>query len=89
MITGKISKKDQDPRQIDSDREGIERLLAMKSPHFTMGTRIVHNQRSGEIVNILTCKCMFADKALRVRWDDGSMSTIKPFALNPKGLGHG
>lgn len=47
-----------------------------KCEHFAGGTRVTMNNRSGEVVENL------GDGLLTVGWDDGSMSTIKPIALN-------
>lgn len=80
---GKISKSDQDPHQTDKDKSELDKLLAKKSQHFAVGTRIVeHGRGAGEILKVLTCKCSKRETMLWVQWDDGSMSTTMPIALN-------
>lgn len=41
MSLGKISKKNQDPRQIHADHEGIKKILSKKSQHFEPGTWVM------------------------------------------------
>lgn len=60
----------------------------MESTHFTVGSWIVKNNRRGLIEAVLTCKCRYADKGLRIAWEDGSVSVDWPFALNRNGLHH-
>lgn len=50
-----------------------------KSQHFEVGTFIVHANVRGEVLE----RIVSSDEThLRIKWHDGSMSLIKPFALN-------
>lgn len=60
----------------------------MKSEHFTVGSHILLNNRRGEITSLLSCKCSRSEKALRIRWEDGSLGIVAPFALNRQPLTH-
>lgn len=73
----KISKSDQDPHQTDSDRERLfHGPLSVPSQHFSVGTRVcMAGQGAGTIDDA-------SDGLLTVTWDDGSVSSIRPFALN-------
>lgn len=71
----KLSKSD--------DPQAVQEIASLPvSKHFTVGESIVMDNRRGEILAVLTCKCRLAEKALRIRWDDGSMGIIEPIALN-------
>ena len=71
----KISKQNQDPKQVDKDREQLKTLLAKKSQHFAEGTKIVvAPNRVGLILERY-------DNVLRVLWEDGDFSEITPIAL--------
>ncbi len=74
----KISKKDQDPSQVDKDREALA-AMAVESPHFKPGTYVLVNNRRAEVLSIYE-----APKStwLRVKWDDGVISALRPRALN-------
>lgn len=76
----KLSKSDSlDKAQEQRDREWLATLKPSK--HFAKGEFILCDNRRGEI---LMHKIRRSDSAhvLTIVWDDGSVSTIKPIALN-------
>lgn len=75
----KISKSDQDPNQIDKDREGLANMLSKRSQHFTTGSFVIWNNVRGEILEQVSDG---GRNLLRVRWDDGSVCLVEPIALN-------
>jgi hypothetical protein len=78
----KLSKSD----KIDKEQEAKDKELLNNpklSMHFKVGTFIIqHDKGRGEILRVLTCKCSKRETVLQVRWDDGTISLTKPFALN-------
>jgi activator of HSP90 ATPase len=77
----KISKSD----VLDNEQEARTKHALENWPesqHFTKGTFVMHANKRGEILAVLRCKCPRGEKALRVRWEDDSVSLIEPFALN-------
>ena len=84
----KISKsKTLDKDQEQRDKDFLNNMPT--SPHFTVGTWIMRAPyRRGEILDVFTCKCDRAEKSLRIRWEDDTISVIRPHALNPNGVGH-
>lgn len=79
----KISKKDQSPYQIDEDRRALEELSKKKCQHFAVGTFVMMNNQRAEILH-RNHPIQRRDGAvvLTVRWEDGRLGVIKPFALN-------
>lgn len=80
-MSNKLSKSD-DPQAV----QDIAQLPVCQ--HFKKRTWILQNNRRGEIVAEMTCKCIRSEKSLRVAWEDGSVSVVRPMALNPNGLHH-
>lgn len=78
---GKISKSDLVlPRaEEDAQRAAQAAKPRPKSQHFEVGTFVVHANVHGEVLE----RIVSSDEThLRIKWHDGSMSLIKPFALN-------
>lgn len=80
----KISKITVDKEQEARDREFLNRSIP--SPHFTVGTRVsMFRKGSGEILDVCSRErgCVSTDDTvLMVRWEDGTVEFIKPYALN-------
>lgn len=77
----KLSKSDQDPHQTDRDAEALANMP--KSQHFAKGTFIVYNNVRAEILAVESWTTWpRSETLLRVAWDDGTVSLIKPIALN-------
>lgn len=68
--SGKISKSNQDPKQIDSDRAQLLEILQKKSPHFEVGTGVVMAGRRGQIV------AKGEEWGIIVEWDDTHTTEI-------------
>lgn len=68
----KISKKNQDPRQIDSDRNQLQNLMEKKSSHFAFMTAVRSCGRRGTVVGF----GKEGIKTLRICWDDLTYSDI-------------
>lgn len=75
----KISKKDQDPTQVEQDGAALAVLAGKKSEHFAVGTYVMANNRRGEILESLQ---LSTGNYLRIAWEDGSITYDKPLALN-------
>lgn len=69
----KISKSNQDPKQINSDREQLKNLMSKKSSHFSIGTAVVCNNMRGMIYGFSKTTGI---KDLEVHWADGTKSDI-------------
>ena len=54
----------------------------MKSQHFKTNTWVVMNNARGEILAVETEKWPVLKRYLRIAWEDGTVSLIKPIALN-------
>ncbi len=79
----KISKKNQDPHQTDTDRAEIEKILSKKSEHFAVGTYIVCNYQRGLVLEHLVASDGSGINLLRVEWDHKTETEcIAPIALN-------
>lgn len=81
----KISKSDIiDKEQEARDKDFLNRLVP--SQHFAVGTRVAMARKgTGEILDICSRErgCVSTDEtALLVRWEDGRVEYIKPYALN-------
>lgn len=87
-MSRKISKSDTTPEMEKRADEARAEFRKLKSLHFTPGTFIWCDGNRGEVLTTYTCKCMFGDKMMSVRWDSGVTTEIQPKALNPNGIGH-
>lgn len=52
------------------------------SSHFALGTYVVMNYQRGKIIDISIGGEDNLGVYLRILWDNGSVSHVKPFALN-------
>ena len=78
----KLSKSD----RIDKEQEAKDREVLSnpkKSQHFAVGTFVnVYGKGRGEILARHTCNCPNRETFLHVEWEDGSIGSIRPIALN-------
>lgn len=75
----KLSKSD--------DPQAVNKVSTMPtSKHFTKGSRVQYGHQHGEVLDVLTYPN--GETSLRVGWDDGTVSIVQPFALNPYGITH-
>lgn len=81
---GKISKSDQPQTKdaADATRAALAALQARQSPHFEVGTVVICANRRGTVLNRFTAHPLSETTYLTVRWEDGSVSSIAPHALN-------
>lgn len=72
----KLSKSDGPQQQ--------EEIARRVSSHFTVGSFVVLNNRRGEIKRVFSePEAIDVDATyLRILWDSGSVSIVKPIALN-------
>lgn len=77
----KISKSD-----LPIDRRTLDERLAdhfkHKTQHFKIGTKIKVAHKAPGTILLVTIDRTDGLTALTVEWEDGSVSSIKPFALN-------
>lgn len=78
---GKLSKSDDPQAKQEIANLGVSR-------HFTTGSFVVTNNRRAEILAVHTKTWPHRETHLRLAWEDGTVSLIKPIALNPHGLHH-
>jgi hypothetical protein len=79
-MSNKISKKDQDPNQIDKDREALAQLSGNESQHFKVGTAVVHENRRATVYEVVATPD--GTKVLMLSYDDGTHGFVVPYALN-------
>lgn len=78
----KISKSDTTPEMEERANTGIARLQTIKSKHFTVGTFVQMDNKTMEVLDVVERPIPYRETYLLVRFDDGSMRLIKPYALN-------
>ena len=75
-MSGKISKKNQDPNQVHKDAAALEAMSAKKSQHFAVGTWVVcYNKPRAEVI------ARPGNGYMLVRYEDQTTEILRPNAL--------
>lgn len=82
-MSGKISKKNQDPNQVHKDAAALEAMSAKKSQHFAVGTYVIAwrnfwGQWRSERAEVLDRP---GNGFMLVRWEDQTTDILRPNAL--------
>lgn len=80
-MASKMSKKDQDPQQINKDREGLAKILSKKTNHFEIHSYVVSQNVRGQVLSHFDIGTRtFMD----VMWETG-MTTVVEHPMSKRG----
>jgi hypothetical protein len=85
----KISKSDLPINRNEHAEHAEREANRVRSKHFAVGEFIIMAGKGrGEILSTFSCKCPRSERGIRVKWEDGTVENLWPFALNRKPLTH-